>query len=111
MSYEKLLHRSQCPCCFADMEQADLIDETTWESLTVQGRANLCELAGITGRHGAKSYNDLCKLSDGELLCLCDYKCNGCDTYWPVADLLAATTTPQQTAIYRREHTGEGSDD
>ena len=104
-----LLNRTQCPICHSDMELTGLMDEATWDSMTVQQRVNLFKMAGLEGKYGGKSYEGLDKLTNDELVAICDYKCNHCGTDWPVRDLLVATQTDGQLEIYRREHKNEES--
>lgn len=102
--YEKLLSRDQCPVCFGDLELTGLMDESAWDSMSIPERVVLCTQAGISGKHGSKSYDDLGKLTYEELSAICDYTCLSCGTSWPAVDLLPAIQTPNQLEIYMREH-------
>ena len=104
MSEQILLDRGQCPECFGNLELVGLMDEAVWDSMTVQERVNLFTMAGLAGKHGSKSYDDLGRLGDEQLLAVCDYQCPMCGTDWPVGELLRATCTPHQLEIYIRQH-------
>jgi len=106
MSEQVIVSRYQCPECFAWLELDGLMDESEWESMTVQQRVNLCLQAGIGGKHGSKSYNQLAKLLDDELVLICDYYCPKCKTHWPAKELLPCTQTPHQLE-YKRTHKEE----
>jgi len=104
MEEKVLVNRYQCPECFTWLELEGLMDESEWETMTVRQRANLCIQAGISGRHGSKSYEQLSKLQDDELLLICDYRCPSCHTVWRAKDLLNCTQTPNLVEIYLEQH-------
>lgn len=106
-----LYDRSQCPLCHADLEMTGLMDEETWDSMTVSSRVALMKLAGLEGKHGGKSYEQLDKLTNDELLAICNYKCNSCGTDWPAQDLLGATSTPNQLDMFNNRRRLAGEED
>ncbi len=102
-----LLDRSRCPMCHEELELVGLMDESVWDGMRVDERVAICIQAGIDGKHGSKSYSQLQKLPDEEVMAICDYRCPSCGTDWPIRDLLEVTTTPLQVEVYMRQHQGE----
>jgi hypothetical protein len=88
-----VLNRNQCPNCFKELEDSDLIHEDVWDGMTVSHRVALCKLLGLEGIIGSKSYDNL---PEGVLPSLMNKHCSGCGTDWELEDWANATSTPLQ---------------
>jgi len=93
MSEQVVLSKSQCPNCFAELDDVDLIHEEVWDGMTLAHRVALMLTLGLEGKLASKSYENL---PECELANLMNKHCPKCMTDWSVEDFANATSTSLQ---------------